>query len=76
MTKWRPLPLTQRSLADADLPTRGVFKLGDDLTPRVVYVVWFREPAEWQRVAAEQIVYAAHVRDVMPGSTYPGCPWA
>jgi len=76
MTEWRPLPLTQRSLADADLPTRGVFKLGDDLTPRVVYVVWFREPEKWQNLAAEQIVYAAHVRHVSPGTTYPGCPWA
>lgn len=76
MTEWRTLPLTQRSLADADLPTRGVFKLGSDLTPRVVYVVWFSEPEKWQKLAAEQIVYAAHVRHVMPGTIYPGCPWA
>lgn len=75
MTDWRSLPLTQRALADDNLPTRGVFKLGDDLTPRVVYVVWFKEPEAWQRIAAERIVFAAHVRHVMPGTIYPGCPW-
>jgi len=32
MTEWRSLPLSQRALADDNLPTRGMFKLGDDLT--------------------------------------------
>ncbi|WP_170404445.1 hypothetical protein [Ruegeria arenilitoris] len=75
MSDWHSLPRTQSALADAQLPTRGVFKIGNDLAPRLVYVVWLEQPADWQRRSAENIVYAAIVRHVMPGTVYPGCPW-